>query len=260
LKPSRLLFLLALAAMLTLSICETMASPAAERIPVTNFSSTELKDGLPPGWNLELRHGKPNIQIERLDLSGLPPPKRHSSFGWGEAQASVQQDPYCLHLTSDGESSFGISRNMKVNPKEFPYLNWKWAASRLPDGADVRKRSTDDQAAQVYVVFTPTGFPHALTAPLLGYIWDTESPKGTMGKNAHPLAGRVRYIVLRNKTDKLGQWITEKRNIYEDYRKLFKDINGGEPPEVVGVTFFINAHNTKTRAESRFCEAYFTKN
>ena len=164
-----------------------------------------MKDGIPPGWNLELRHGKPDIQIERPDLSGLPPLKRRSSFGWGEAQASVQQDPYCLHLTSDGESSFGISRNMKVNPKEFPYLNWKWAASRLPDGADVRKRSTDDQAAQVYVVFTPTGFPHALTAPLLGYIWDTESPKGTTGKNAHPLAGRVRYIVLRNKTDRLGQ-------------------------------------------------------
>jgi len=260
LKPFRLFFLLALAAMLTLSICETMASPAVERIPITNFSSAEMKDGIPPGWNLELRHGKPDIQIERPDLSGLPPLKRRNSFGWGEAQASVQQDPYCLHLTSDGESSFGISRNMKVNPREFPYLNWKWAASRLPDGADVRKRSTDDQAAQVYVVFTPTGFPHALTAPLLGYIWDTESPKGTMGKNAHPLAGRVRYIVLRNKTDRLGRWITEKRNIYEDYRKLFRDINGGEPPEVVGVTFFINAHNTKTRAESRFCDAYFTRN
>ena len=73
-------------------------------------------------------------------------------------------------------------------------------------------------------------------------------------------AGRVRYIVLRNKSDRLGQWISEKRNIYEDYRRLFKDINGGEPPEVVGVTIFINAHNTKSQAESRFCDAYFSRN
>jgi hypothetical protein len=29
---------------------------------------------------------------------------------------------------------------------------------------------------------------------------------------------------------------------------------------VVGVTFFINAHNTKTQAESRFCDVYFTRN
>ena len=67
-KPSRLFFLLALAVMLTFCICETMASPAADRIPVTNFSSAELKDGIPPGWNLELRHGNPNIRIEKLDL------------------------------------------------------------------------------------------------------------------------------------------------------------------------------------------------
>jgi len=29
---------------------------------------------------------------------------------------------------------------------------------------------------------------------------------------------------------------------------------------VVGVTFFINAHNTKSQAESLFCDAYFSKN
>jgi hypothetical protein len=256
----RLTLLLALTAMLALPFGGAVAAAAGDRILITAFSSMSLENGVPPGWNLELRHGKPNLAIERLDLTGINPPKRRTSFGWGEAQASVQQGNYCLHLASDGVSSFGISRNMKVNPKEYPYLNWKWAASRLPEGADIRRRATDDQAAQVYVVFTPTGFPHAFTAPLLGYVWDTECPKGTSGRSSHPLAGRVRYIVLRNKTDKLGQWITEKRNIYEDYRRLFKDINGGEPPEVVGVTFFINAHNTKSQAESRFCEAYFSKN
>ena len=246
--------------MLFLSFCEAIAATDAERIPITTFSSSALENGVPPGWNLELRHGSPNLRIERLDLTGTSSPKTRRSFRWGEAQASVPQGNYCLHLASDGESSFGISRSMNVNPKEYPYLNWKWAASRLPDGADIRRSATDDQAAQVYVIFTPTGFPHALTAPLLGYIWDTECPKGTTGRNAHPLAGRVRYIVLRNKSDRLGQWISEKRNIYEDYRRLFKDINGGEPPEVVGVTIFINAHNTKSQAESRFCDAYFSRN
>jgi len=257
LKPLRPFLPLALAAALWLPCGE---AEALERIPITAFTSQALENGVPPGWNLELRRGRPDIRIERLDPTGLPSPRKRSSFGPGEAEAAARQGQYCLHLASDAESSFGISRNMKVNPREYPYLNWKWAASRLPDGADIRRRATDDQAAQIYVVFTPTGFPHALTAPLLGYIWDTECPKGTAGTSAHPLAGRVRYIVLRNKTDRLGQWITEKRNIYEDYRRLFRDINGGEPPEVVGVTFFINAHNTKSRAESRFCDAYFSKN
>jgi hypothetical protein len=255
-----LLVLLAFAAMLALFYCETMASQVLDRIVVTNFHPGEINEGLPAGWNLEWRAGTPRIDIEKIDAAGVLTPRRKGPGGLDELRSGSQQNPYCLRMVSDSESSFGISRKMSVDPKEYPYLNWKWAATRLPAGADIRRRETDDQAAQVYVVFTPTGFPHALTAPLLGYIWDTECPRGTTGRNAHPFAGRVRYIVLRNKNDKLGQWITEKRNIYEDYRKLFKDINGGEPPMVVGVTFFINAHKTKTQAESRFCDVYFTKN
>jgi hypothetical protein len=245
--------------MLLYFLCETMATQVIERVVVSNFHPKEIKDGVPLGWDLEWRAGTPKIEIEKSDSAGVLVPRKKGPGSHAELRSGSQQDPYCLHMVSNGDSSFGISRKMSVDPKEYPYLNWKWAASRLPDGADIRKRGTDDQAAQVYVVFTPTGFPHALTAPLLGYIWDTECPKGTMCSSPHPLASRVRYIVLRNKNDKLGQWITEKRNIYEDYQKLFKDIDGGEPPMVVGVTFFINSHNTKTQAESRFCDVYFTR-
>ncbi len=246
--------------MLVFFLCEPMAAQVIERIVVSNFHPGEIKDGIPIGWNLEWHAGTPKIEIEKSDSAGVLTPRKKGRGSLPELRSGSHQDPYCLHMVSDSESSFGISRRMTVDAKEYPYLNWKWAASRLPVGADIRKSDTDDQAAQVYVVFTPTGFPHALTAPLLGYVWDTECPRGTTGRNTSPFAGRVRYIVLRNKNDTLGQWIAEKRNIYEDYRKLFKDINGGEPPPVVGVTFFINAHNTKSQAESRFCDVYFSKN
>jgi hypothetical protein len=245
--------------MLLLFFCDTMAAQASERIVVSDFHPRQIKDGVPLGWDLEWRAGTPKIELEKSDTAGVLMPRKKGAGNPAELRSGSQQDPYCLRMVSDSESSFGISRKMSVDPKEYPYLNWKWAASCLPAGADIRKRATDDQAAQVYVVFTPTGFPHALTAPLLGYIWDTECPRGMLISSPHPLAGRVRYIVLRNKNDKLGQWITEKRNVYEDYQKLFRDIDGGEPPMVVGVTFFINAHNTKTQAESRFCDVYFTR-
>ena len=215
--------------MLLLFLCETMATQAIDRVVVSNFQPREIKDGVPVGWNLEWHAGTPKIEIEKSDSAGVLTPRKKGPGSLAEFRSGSQQDPYCLRMVSDRESSFGISRKMSVDPREYPYLTWKWAASRLPDGADIRKRATDDQAAQVYVVFTPTGFPHALTAPLLGYIWDTECPRGTTGRNANPFSGRVRYIVLRNKNDKLGQWITEKRNIYEDYRKLFKTSMAASP-------------------------------
>jgi outer membrane protein OmpA-like peptidoglycan-associated protein len=96
-------------------------------------------------------------------------------------------------------------------------------------------------------------------SPIVGYIWDNEAPKGWSGRSAQIGGDKMRYIVLRNKTDKTGQWYTERRNIYEDYKKLFGDINGGEPLGVTtGVQVHINSQRTKTPAEGMIGEIYFS--
>jgi hypothetical protein len=59
----------------------------------------------------------------------------------------------------------------------------------------------------------------------------------------------------------LNQWHTEKRNIYADYKKLFPDINGGEPTgPTVGMEIFINSQHTGTQAEGFIGNIYFSKN
>ena len=208
-----------------------------DRILVAGFNSAQMEKGAPTGWLLDRRRGTPFLTLEK------------GSGG------------YCLHMRSSNESSFGVKREIKVDIKEYPYLNWRWKVDRLPDGGDVRKTDTDDQAVQLYVAFTPTGFPAALNTPVLGYIWDNEAPKGWTGRSKQIGGGKLKYVVVRNKTDQLGQWYTEKRNIYEDYRNLLKDVKGGEPPDVThGVQFHINSQNTRSAAESYVCEVYFSKN
>src|SRR5439155_7062024 len=56
-----------------------------------------------------------------------------------------------LHLRSEGDSSM-ITKELKVNLKATPILEWRWKAVTLPKGADARNKHTDDQAAQLYVV------------------------------------------------------------------------------------------------------------
>jgi hypothetical protein len=70
---------------------------------------------------------------------------------------------------------------------------------------------------------------------------------------------KVRYIVMRNKIDKAGRWYTEKRNVYQDYRKLFGDIKGGEPPEIMGIVLYINSQRTQTGAEALIHDVFFSK-
>jgi hypothetical protein len=220
---------------------ETPATPAAPAVKdivlVAGFDSPQMQKGAPAGWKLDRKKGTPSLNLEK------------------------GSDTYYLHMQSNNESSFGVKRGIKVDIKEYPYLNWKWKVDRLPDGGDVRKSDKDDQAIQLYVAFTPTGFPEVLNTPVLGYIWDSEAPKGLTGRSVQIGGGKLRYVVVRNNTDTLGQWYTEKRNIYEDYKKLLKDVKSSDPPGIThGVQFHINSQKTNSAAESYIHEVYFSKN
>jgi hypothetical protein len=204
-------------------------------VRVAGFDSAQMQNGAPPGWLLDIKKGEPVISLER------------------------GSQIYYLHMKSN-KSSYGVKNGIKVDIKEYPYLNWRWKVTRLPAGGDVRKSDTDDQAIQLYVAFTPTGFPEALNTPVLGYIWDNEAPMGWTGRSTAIGGRNLRYVVVRNKTDRLGQWYTEKRNIYEDYRKLLKDVPCSDPAGVThGVEFYINTQNTKSTAESYIGDVYFSK-
>lgn len=222
------------------AVPEAPATPAApakkDIVLVAGFDSPQMQNGAPAGWLLDRRKGTPSLTLEK----GL--------------------DTYYLHMRSNNESSFGIKNGIKVDIKEYPYLNWKWKVTRLPDGGDVRKADKDDQAIQLYIAFTPAGFPELLNTPVLGYIWDNEAPKGWTGRSAQVGGGRLRYVVMKNNTDKLGHWYTEKRNIYEDFKTLLKDMKHSDPPGIThGVQFHINSQNTNSAAESYIYDVYFSK-
>lgn len=207
----------------------------ASVIPVTKFRSAAMSGGAPAGWALEKKVGTPSVKMEK------------------------DGENYYMRLLSNGNSSFGVRTSAKVDVKEFPIISWRWKVNKLPVGGDVRKKAADDQALQVYVAFKETGFPALLNTPVIGYIWDNESPKGWSGRSTQVGGDKMRYVVLRNKTDKTGQWYTERRNVYEDYRRLFRDINNGEPLGVTtGVQVHINTQRTKTPADGLIGDIYFS--
>ena len=119
----------------------------------------------------------------------------------------------------------------------------------LPQNGDFRKKDTDDQAAQVYVVFGKYKF----LAKVVGYLWESSAPRLTSGVS--PAWSRTRVIVLESGPEKLGKWVHEKRNIYADFKALFQD----EPPKTNLISIYINSQHTKSRAESYFGEIYFSR-
>ena len=148
-----------------------------------------------------------------------------------------------LHMKSANEGST-ISKDMKgkINLKETPILEWSWKVTQLPRGGDSCKKATDDQAAQVFVVWPR--FPEAVRSRIIGYVWDSTQPVGKMCKSEK--TGTVTYIVLRSGAGELGKWLTERRNVVEDFRKAYED--DADSPAAVSVA--IDSNDTNSSAES----------
>jgi len=185
------------------------------------------------------------LNAERLTVGKLP-------YDWqikvnhGRPEVSVCQDgdTPCIHLRS-AKASFALERSVDVNPAELPYLAWSWKVTRLPNGGDFRKASTDDQAAQVLVAFAD----HRIVS----YIWDTSAPKGTfLSSSSIPLL-HVYSLVCQSGWSETNRWISEYRNVAADYQRAY----GRPAPPVKGLRIQINSQHTGSTAESYFGEVAF---
>jgi len=149
-----------------------------------------------------------------------------------------------IRLKSDNESST-ISKEIKVDVKKYPILQWRWKVVRLPKGGDARRKETDDEAAQLYVTFPR--FPSAVRSRIIGYIWDTSAPAGSVFSSQK--VGNVNFVVIRSGEADLNKWFTETRDVLEDFKRIY----GEAPKEDVGaVSVSINSQNTGSSAESFF--------
>jgi Protein of unknown function (DUF3047) len=185
---------------------------------------------------------------------GLPPDWKGQSWGSPKYDFAVVDNDgkRVLHLKSRDEGST-IARDIKgkVDLKATPILEWSWRVVTLPKGGNSCKKSTDDQAAQVYVAWRR--FPEALRSRIVGYVWDTTAPVGTTCKSEK--ASTVTYVVLRSGSAELGRWITEARNVGEDFRKIY----GEEPDAPDAVSISIDTNDTSSVAEAFIGPILFRK-
>lgn len=213
-----------------LLVCAVTAAWAADQVVIEDWSQVPVgTKGIPPGWKGQ-NWGSPKYDFVVVQDEGRK----------------------ALHMKSANDGST-VSKEVKgkVDLKETPVLEWSWKAVVLPKGGDSRKKSTDDQAAQIFVAWPR--FPEAVRSRIIGYVWDTTAPVGTIVKSEK--TGTVTYVVLRSGTAELNKWITERRNVAEDFRKLY-----GEDPEHPGaVSISIDSNDTNSVAESFVGAIFFKK-
>lgn len=223
LRPAAVALLPALAMICALA---AWSGPAhgQQRIRLDDHSKTYGKNDLIPGWD--------STKISPIFGSG-------DNFYFRFVHESEEE--HFLHVASGDNNSFSVGSEKTFMLPDYPILEWEWKITKMPKGGDVRIKDKDDQAGSLCVVVDPglTGFDS------LCYVWENDGPKGTALTSTK--REESKYIILRTpKTDQLGKWYKEERNIHEDYKKLF----GKEPKEKAVIGVQIDSDDTESSAEA----------
>lgn len=176
----------------------------------------DFEDGLKPAWTKKIFQGETRYSVVKSD------------------QGQV------LEARSNASAS-GLVYKIEYDPAEYPILAWRWKVAGIIEQGDALKKSTDDYPARIYVVFPHWFFPKTRT---LNYIWANRLPKGTIQVNA--FTGNSMMIAVESGVEHVGEWITEQRNIVEDYRRAF----GEDPPKVGAIAIMTDTDNTQGRAHA----------
>jgi Protein of unknown function (DUF3047) len=148
-------------------------------------------------------------------------------------------------------------------------LQWRWRLDQPLTGGkappDLTTKAGDDAALKVCVMFdhplervpfvertvlrvarSVSGEP--LPAATLCYVWDSAAPAGLKGAN--PYTRRVRYISLQGQTSPVAKWVSESRDLAQDFRSLFADElpAGASPPRMSTVLIGADSDNTASNS------------
>lgn len=216
---------------------------------------------LPPEINL----GPPD---GRVDEKGLP-------LGWQELTfPKIPRYTKYTPVTNDGQwaikaesrtSASALTKELELDPRQYPRLQWRWKIKNILPLGDESKKEGDDYAARVYVTFKYLpeqasasekvlyGIGKALYGKYppkatLNYIWANKLPKGQAVNS--PYTDRAKLIAVESGPGLAGQWISEERNIYQDYKTYF----GAEPPPISGIAIMTDSDNTQGEAEAYYAE------
>ena len=234
---------------LAFGACLVTQATAADEAVIAPFSAAAPGDP-PPTWKFATLPNKMPTAYSIVDLGGARVLKVQSDESYGNLV-------HAMHMTVSDHSM----------------LSWRWRVDKLLEDADIRTRAGDDSAAKMCVFFgfdasklsfgerTKLALGRASTGEdvpteTLCYVWDNKLPIDTGLVNA--FTKRIRFIVLQSGTAKLGQWVSQRRNLVADYQRMFGDESEGKVPAVVGVSVSADSDNTHGHGLAYFGDVSLT--
>jgi hypothetical protein len=180
----------------------------------------------------------------------------------------VESDGTVVVQASSAEGGSGLFRKIHIDPRRHPVIEFRWRVP--PDSArggadgpshasppvrislafdgDPARLDFDDRAKlRLAKVLTVHGLPYAS----LVYVWLSRVPAESVVRSPH--TDRVRLLVAQSGAQRLGEWVTIRRNVLEDYRKAY----GEEPGDVVAIGLMTDYGDDGSRRRAYYGDITF---
>ena len=148
------------------------------------------------------------------------------------------------------KSASGLIRRVAIDPVKCPIIEWSWAVRKMQKDADLRVKDREDVAASIFLLFGDPGFLFdPKQVPTLRYVWTNENvPADAIIDNPY-LPGIVRSIVVESGPERVGSWVTERRNMINDFLSTF----GDSPTERIhAIVLFTDNDQTQQPVEAYY--------
>lgn len=192
---------------------ENFEIPAECEIIIDDFA-----DGIKPGWTSKTFKGKTEYTWE--DKDGRP----------------------CIKATSENAAS-GLIYKIEYDLQKYPYITWNWKADKIIATGDATRKSSDDYCARIFITFQSL---LSWDSKIINYIWANKLPQNEVTPS--PYIPESIMISVESGSAKTGKWITETRNVYEDYLRFF----GKKPPKVAAIAIMTDTDDTGERTSASY--------
>ena len=145
-----------------------------------------------------------------------------------------------------------LYRKISVDLTKTPVLHWTWRVDGAHPGLNDTTKAGDDYAARIYVVYAPNSLlPWRVKA--VNYVWANSQPVGASWPNA--FTDQAIMVAARSgPPEKLGQWMSEVRNLREDFKKFF----GVDITSINGVAVMTDCDNSGLPSSGYYKDIWFS--
>jgi len=172
-----------------------------------------------------------------------------------------------LHAVSD-EAASGLRCDVAVDPRATPWLQWEWRTRVVDARATVADFEADDSPARIALgfegdlstlpvreqvfgdlVYAITGY--VMPFATLMYVWDGQAPVESVFRYAR--TSRIRYLVVESGPAGVDRWLPYRRNVIEDYRRVF----GADPGQISDLGVMTDSDDLDTVSETWYGDLSF---